>query len=103
MTCDILANHSMRSDHQSPADRVRERLRRWKDLTGQNQEQLAQSLGKSKIWIQKVLGGENHARLRDLDTIAQAMRTTASDLVRADEDRYQLELTPTEVRIVEQL
>lgn len=87
----------------NPADRVRERLKVWLDTTGLGQRQLAIDLDKSQVWLQKVLAGENHIRLRDLDQIAGALRTTAAELVRAEDDRYQLELTPTEVRIVETL
>lgn len=90
-------------DKSNPAERVRERLQRWKELTGQNQRDFAKSLGKSNIWLQKVLTGENHVRLKDLDAVAQTLRTTASELVRQEEGRYQLDLTPTEARIVERL
>lgn len=72
-------------------------------MAGLNQRDFAKELKKSQVWLQKVLGGENHVRLRDLDDVARAMRTTASELVRLEEERYRLELTPTEVRIVEQL
>lgn len=88
---------------RSPADRVRERIERWIEMAGLTQAEFAGSLRKTQEWLQKVLNGENHVRLRDLDLVADAMRSTASELVRHDDDRYQLELTPTEVRIVEQL
>lgn len=88
---------------KTPADRVRERMERWMALAGLSQRDFAADLEKTQVWLQKVLAGENDVRLRTLDDIARAMRTTAAELVRGDEDRYQLELTPTEVRIVEQL
>lgn len=72
-------------------------------LAGLSQRDFAADLNKTQVWLQKVLAGENEVRLRSLDEVASAMRTTAAELVRGDEDRYQLELTPTEVRIVEQL
>lgn len=90
----------------SPADRVRARLKHWLDITKLGQRQFAQDVGKTQVWLQKVLSdGEkgNDVRLRDLDTIARAMRTTASELVRTADDYYALELTPTELRIIEQL
>lgn len=87
----------------SAAERVRERLRHWMDVTGIGQREFAAELQKTQVWLQKVLKGENHVRLRDLDQVAFAMRTTAAELVRAKDDRYQLELTPTEVRIIENL
>ena len=88
---------------ETPADRVRERMKRWMDVTGMTQGEFARDLNKSQVWLQKILTGENHVRLRDLDDVAQAMRTTAAELVRGMDERYQLELTPTEVRVIEQL
>lgn len=88
---------------KTPADRVRERMERWMTLTGLSQREFAADLDKTQVWLQKVLAGENDVRLRNLDEIARAMRTTAAELVRDDEVRYQLELTPTEVRLIEQL
>lgn len=94
----------MASKLTDPATRVADRIRRWLDTAGLNQRDFAQDIGKSQVWLQKVLAGENHVRLRDVDTVAHAMRTTASELVRdLGEQRYMLELTPTEVRIIEKL
>lgn len=87
----------------TPADRVRERMRRWMDVTKIGQRAFAKDLHKTQIWLQKVLVGENHVRLRDLDLVAAAMHTTAAELVRSDDNRYQLELSPTEVQIIERL
>lgn len=87
----------------NPAERVRERMRRWMETANLDQRTFAGDLKKSQVWLQKVLTGENQVRLRDLDQIADAMRTTTTELVRSDEERYTLELTPTEVRIVEAL
>lgn len=78
-------------------------MQRWLVVTGLSQRDFAAELQKTQVWLQKVLAGENEVRLRHLDDVARAMRTTAAELVRADDDRYQLELTPTEVRIIEQL
>lgn len=100
-TCAILPNHM--DAVLNPADRVRDRLRRWIETTKIGQRELAGDLKKTQVWLQKVLAGENHIRLRDLDDVASAMRTTASELVRGDEDRYQYELAPTEVRIIEHI
>jgi transcriptional regulator with XRE-family HTH domain len=93
----------METDETSPAARVRQRMKHWMDTTGVGQRDFAGDLHKSQIWLQKILKGENHVRLKDLDEVAQAMRTTASELVRGDDERYQLELTPTEVRILERM
>jgi transcriptional regulator with XRE-family HTH domain len=93
----------METDETSPAARVRQRMKHWMDTTGVGQRDFSGDLHKSQIWLQKILKGENHVRLKDLDEVAQAMRTTASDLVRGDDERYQLELTPTEVRILERM
>lgn len=90
-------------DETSPAARVRARMKQWLETTGIGQRAFAADLQKTQIWLQKILKGENHVRLRDLDDIAQAMRTTASELVRSDDERYQLELSPTEVRLLERL
>lgn len=90
-------------DPPSPADRVRQRMARWMELAGLSQRDFADDLHKTQVWLQKILAGENDVRLRSLDEIAQAMRTTAAELVRGEDERYQLELTPTEVRIIEQL
>lgn len=87
----------------SPAERVRDRMKRWLEMTGITQAAFAQDIKKSQVWLQKILTGENHVRLRDLDDVADAMRTTAAELVRGSDERYQLELTPTEVRVLEQL
>lgn len=91
------------STNPSPADRVRDRMRRWLEIAGLTQDQFAVNIGRTQEWLQAILKGKNDPRLRDLDEIARAMRTTASELVRLSEDRYQLELTPTEVRIFEKL
>lgn len=87
----------------TPADRVRERIRRWLTVTKLTQRDFSASVKKSQVWLQKVLRSENEVRLADLDVVAQAMRTTAAELVREEDERYQLELTPTEVRVIEQL
>jgi transcriptional regulator with XRE-family HTH domain len=87
----------------TPAERVRERMERWLTVTGLSQREFAAELKKTQVWLQKVLAGENDVRLRHLDEVARAMRTTASELVREEDERYQLELTPTEVRIIKQL
>ncbi len=89
---------------QTPADRVRLRMQEWLDTTGIGQRAFAHDLQKTQVWLQKILAGENHVRLRDLDRVATAMRTTAAELLRDDdEDRYRLELTPSEVRLIERL
>lgn len=87
----------------NPAERVRERLKQWMDTTKIGQRELAKDLGKSQVWLQKVLAGQNEIRLRHLDDVARALRTSARELVRGEEDRYSFELGPTEVRIVEKL
>lgn len=87
----------------TPPERVRERMRRWMDTTGISQRDFAGDLKKSQVWLQKVLAGENQVRLKDLDQVAQAMRSSAPELVRGTDDRYQLEVTPTELRLVEHL
>lgn len=86
-----------------PAERVRQRMQHWMDTTGLDQRAFSEELGRSQVWLQKVLKGENHVRLKDLDEIARAMRTSAAELVREDHERYSLECTPTEVRILERL
>lgn len=88
---------------ETPAERVRNRMKRWLEVTGITQGAFAQEIQKSQVWLQKILTGENHVRLRDLDDVAHAMRTTAAELVRTEDERYQLELSPTEVRVLEQL
>lgn len=87
----------------TPAERVRERLKHWLAVTNLTQRELARTVQKSQVWVKHVLHGTNEVRLRDLDIVADAMRTTASELVRADDERYQLELSPTEVRVIEKL
>lgn len=87
----------------TPADRVRERMRQWLEMADLTQDEFAASMSKTQEWLAAILKGKNDPRLRDLDLIADAMRTSASELVRATSDRYQLELTPTEVRILEKL
>lgn len=87
----------------NPAERVRDCLRDWLDTTGVTQKELATDLNKTQVWLQKVLKGENDVRLRDLDGIADALRTTASDLVRGEDERYRVELAPTEMRIIEKM
>lgn len=87
----------------TPAERVRDRMRHWMDTTHTGQREFAADLKKTQVWLQKILKGENHVRLKDLDQIADAMRTTASELVRGEDDRYTVEVTPTELRILENL
>lgn len=85
------------------AERVRLRMRDWMETTGLDQRTFADALGKSQVWLQKVLKGENHVRLRDLDQVAEAMRTSAAELVRDETARYTLECSPSEVRMIERL
>ena len=87
----------------TPAQRVRERIAHWLEVTGLAQHEFATACGKTQVWLQHVLKGKNNVTLKDLDEVARAMRTTASELVRDGDQRYQLELTPTEVRLIEQL
>lgn len=87
----------------TPAERVRERLKHWLEITNLTQRELARTVKKSQVWVKHIVHGTNEVRLRDLDIIADAMRTTASELVRAEDERYQLELSPTEVRVIEKL
>lgn len=91
------------SEPLNPAARVRERIKRWIDITKVGQRELARDLSKSQVWLQKVLAGENDVRLRHLDDVANALHTSASELVRGDDDRYQFELGPTEAKIVERM
>lgn len=86
-----------------PAQRVRQRLIDWMEVTGLTQRDFAKELGRSQPWLDKILVAENSVRLKDLDEIADKLRTTASDLVRVPSERRTMELTPTEVRIVERL
>lgn len=87
----------------NPAKRVRERMQQWLDLTKLGQREFAKAMQKSQIWLQKVLSGENHVRLKDLDIVAAAMRTTAADLVRTEDRRYLIECTPAEFAVLERL
>lgn len=98
-----MAYCAVMSTAKTPAERVRDRMEHWLMVTNLGQRDFAAKFRKSQIWLQKVIAGKNHVRLRDLDRIADAMHTTASELVRADEDRYQMELSPTEARIIERL
>jgi transcriptional regulator with XRE-family HTH domain len=87
-----------------PAERVRERIERWLELTGLTHQEFADEMGHSKEWVQKILSRQNKVRLQDIDKIAALMRLTASELVRNGEsERYQMDLAPTEVRLVEKL
>lgn len=86
-----------------PAERVRQRLADWMDVTGLTQREFARELKRSQPWLDKILTGENSVRLKDLDDIADKLRTTAADLVRVPSERRTVELTPTEVRIIERL
>lgn len=86
---------------KTAADRVRERIREWLDVSGETQEEFVARFGRTKEWLQKVVSGENHVRLADIDRIAHAMHLSPSDLVRsAEEGRFQMDLTPTEMRLI---
>ena len=87
----------------TPPERVRLAILRWLDTTKLTQRQLAETMHRSQAWLDKVLQGKNDVRLEDLDVVARALRTTAPELVRAEEERYQMELSPTEVRVIERL
>lgn len=86
-----------------PAERVRQRLERFMEISGYTQREFAAALGMSQPWLEKILTGENQVRLEDLDNLADKMHTTAAQLIRTDEERYTLELTPTELNVVERL
>lgn len=85
----------------NPAERVRQRLLRWIDDTKITQRDFAALFGKTQAWLEKILQGENHVRLEDLDVVAGVLRTTASDLLRQTDERYQVDCSPTEIRILE--
>lgn len=84
-----------------PAERVRFRLQEWMDTTGITQRPFASKLKKTQPWLQAILKGQNAVRLQDLDDIAAALSTTASELVRKGDDRYVVELTPDEFRVLQ--
>lgn len=86
---------------RTAADRVRDRIRAWLDVSGETQEDFVRRFGRTKEWLQKVLSAENQVRLADIDRIARAMHMTPPDLVRDEtEGRFQLDLSPTEVRLI---
>lgn len=87
----------------NPAQRVKERMQHWMETTGLDQRTFAKALGKTQVWLQKVLRGTNNVTLKDLDIIAKAMRTTACELVRGPEETYELHLSQAELRVIEQL
>jgi transcriptional regulator with XRE-family HTH domain len=91
------------SPTMDPAERVRQRLSDWMEVAGLTQREFAGELHRSQPWLDKILTGENAVRLKDLDDIATKMRTTAADLVREPSERRVVELTPTELRLIERL
>lgn len=83
----------------TPADRARERLRALLDRHIWTQREFAERVGKSQPWLQKILDGENHLRLEDLDTVATALNVPTAELIRGDQDEL-VELTPSELRLL---
>lgn len=93
----------MMTNRPDPAERVRQRMKAWIDATKIQQREFAKDLNKSQVWLQKVLSGDNHVRLKDLDLVADALHTSAAELVRDSEERYDYMLSISEVRIIERL
>lgn len=86
--------------NQNAAGRVRDRIRKRLSELGMTQREFAKRLHHLDGWASGLLG--EHPRfdiaLNDLDEVAEAIKLTPGDLVRSDEDAW--DLRPSEKRLV---
>lgn len=83
------------------AERVRRRAAELIEERGWTQAALAQSLGKTQPWMSKFLRGDLDLGLDELDQLAQAIGSTAVELVRDPEGfQFCADLTPSEMALL---
>ena len=78
--------------------RVRQQIKRLLEDRGRTQRALALALGHGDQWASNVLAGRQMLSLRDLDRIALFFGVPPGELVRLQDDSW--ELSPTEMRVV---
>lgn len=89
----------------NPAERVAARIGEILDRDAWTQREFADRFGerlgepRSQPWLQKILDGDNHMRLEDLDHAAAVLGVPTAELVRAPED-YLVEVTPIELQVL---
>lgn len=87
----------------TPADRAIVRIR--EEMTARNlsQRDLAERLRCSQGRIAKLLNGRVAIRVNDLDELAMAVGLPLAEVIRDRGLEFYAEMTPTEVRMIEQL
>jgi transcriptional regulator with XRE-family HTH domain len=89
------------------AERVRQRVIALMEDLDLSQRQLAERVGRTQPWVAKVVRGPKRGgqdvRLEDLDDLAMALGVTAVEMVRDPGLEFVADLTPSEMRILEQL
>lgn len=91
----------------SAAERVRQKVIALMDERGYSQREMARRLERSQPWVAKVIRGPLKAgqdvRLEDLDDVALALGVTAVELVRDHGLEFVANLTPSEMRMLQQI
>jgi len=79
--------------------RIRKRIQdRLQDLR-MTQRELAKATGHDDAWISGILAGRHGLHWKDFDAVAEKLRVSPSELVRADDAELR-ELTPTETKLL---
>ena len=88
------------------AERVRQMVIALMDERKFSQRDFAERMGRSQPWVAKVIRGPRKGgqdvRLEDLDDLALALGVTSVELVRDHGLEFVAELTPSEMRVLQQ-
>ena len=84
-----------------PRTRVRQRIKQLLENRGMTQRAFAKAMGHGDQWASNFLHGEFALSLDQLDTAAAALGVPPGELVRRQDDSW--ELSPTEMRVIRAL
>jgi transcriptional regulator with XRE-family HTH domain len=85
--------------HRDVQARIRKRIQDQLQDLRMTQRELAKSVGHDDAWISGILAGRHGLHWKDFDAVAEKLRLSPSELVRADDAELR-ELTPTELRLL---
>lgn len=92
----------MASDHVNAAHRVSARIKARLEELGMTNREFAKRVGPHRdAWVSNLLGNKFALSLRELDKAAEILGVPSGELVRGEDDAW--ELTPTEKHIVRTL
>lgn len=88
---------------QTLNDRVRDRLKTEKAALGLSEQDLANWMQWGKSKVAQKLGGRTDLTLNELESLCSALSITPTEAVRDRGLEFCAELTPTELRLLEQI